>query len=132
MQICLLSDDYLSPTTTYSRILIDRRREGPALFQAEGKYWLISSDCTGWSPNPASYAVADHPLGPWTEYSNPCTGPGADTTFGAQSTFVLPLAGQKNHFIFMADRWNKLDLENSTYLWLPLTFTNGKPVITGP
>ncbi|HTI10484.1 MAG TPA: glycoside hydrolase family 43 protein [Puia sp.] len=132
MQVCLLSDDYLSPTTTYSRILIDRRREGPALFKAEGKYWLITSDCTGWSPNAATYAVADHPLGPWKEYGNPCTGLGADTTFGTQSTFVLPLPGKKDTFIFMADRWNKLDLERSAYLWLPLTLVDGKPTITGP
>jgi hypothetical protein len=131
MQVCLLSDDYLSPTTTYKRILINKRREGPAIFKCEGKYWLISSGCTGWSPNAASYAVADHPLGPWKEYGNPCTGPGADTTYGAQSTFVLPLAGTKHSFIFMADRWNKLDLERSTYLWLPLTIVNGKPRITG-
>ena len=132
MQVCLLSDDYLIPTITYSRILINRRREGPALFKSDGKYWLISSDCTGWSPNAATYAVADRPLGPYKEYGNPCTGPGADTTFGAQSTFVLPLAGKKDQFIFMADRWNKLDLERSTYLWLPLTIEEGKPVITGP
>ena len=130
MQVCLLSDDYLSPTKTYKRILINRRREGPAIFKADGKYWLISSDCTGWSPNAATYAVAPHPLGPWKEYGNPCTGPGADTTYGAQSTFVLPLAGTKHSFIFMADRWNKLDLERSTYLWLPLTIVNGKPRIT--
>ena len=35
MQVCLLSDDYLSPTKTYSRILIERRREAPALFKWE-------------------------------------------------------------------------------------------------
>ena len=29
-------------------------------------------------------------------------------------------------YIFMADRWNKTDLERSGYLWLPLTVNNGK------
>jgi hypothetical protein len=126
MQVCLLSDDYLSSTKTFSRILIGRRREAPALFKNDGKYYLITSSCTGWSPNAATYAVADKPLGPWKEYDNPCKGPGAETTFDAQSTFVLPVNGKTKTYIFMADRWNKSDLEKSDYLWLPLTINNGK------
>ncbi len=126
MQVCLLSDDYLKPTKTYSRILIGRRREAPAIFKNNGKYYLITSSCTGWSPNAASYAVADKPLGPWKEYDNPCKGPGAETSFDAQSSFVLPVQDKTNSYIFMADRWNKSDLEKSTYLWLPLTVKNGK------
>ena len=128
MQVCLLSDDYLNPTKTYSRILINKKREAPALFKNNGKYYLITSLCTGWSPNAAMYAVADNPLGPYKEFGNPCYGKGAETTFEAQSTYVLPVNGQ---YIFMADRWNKLDLEKSTYLWLPLTVSNGKVVIKG-
>jgi hypothetical protein len=131
MHVCLLSDDYLSPTKKYSRILIDKRREGPAMFKTKGKYYLVTSGCTGWSPNAASYAVADHPLGPWKEFGNPCSGPGADTTFGLQSTFVLPVQGKQPSFIFMADRWNKLDLEKSGYCWLPLFIKNDKVEIEG-
>jgi beta-xylosidase len=129
MQVCLLSSDYLSPTKTYSRILIGRRREAPALFKNGGRYYLITSSCTGWSPNAATYAVADKPMGPWKEYGNPCTGSGAETTFEAQSTYVLPLKGKANNYIFMADKWNKLDLGKSDYIWLPLIINNGKVVI---
>jgi len=125
MQICLLSDDYLHPVKTYSRILVNRRREAPALFKHDGKYYLISSDCTGWSANAASYAVAGKILGPYTEYGPPCKGPGSNTTFASQSTYVLPLPG-KNTYLFMADHWNKTDLEKSDYLWLPLKVINGK------
>jgi hypothetical protein len=39
---------------------------------------------------------------------------------------VLPLKDKPGSYIFMADRWNKLDLEKSDYLWLPLTISNGK------
>jgi hypothetical protein len=131
MQVCLLSDDYLAPTKTFSRILIDRNREAPALFKSGGKYYLITSSCTGWSPNAATYAVADNPLGPYKEYGNPCQGPGAETTFDAQSTYVLPVNGKPGNFIFMADRWNKLDLPKSDYLWLPLKVDNGKVLIDG-
>jgi beta-xylosidase len=126
MHVCLLSDDYLKPTTTYSRILVGRRREAPAIFKNSGKYFLITSSCTGWSPNAATYAVADQPLGPWKEYGNPCKGPGAETTFDAQSTYVLSVNDKEKSYIFMADRWNKLDLENSHYLWLPLIMRDGK------
>ncbi|MEJ7681757.1 MAG: glycoside hydrolase family 43 protein [Segetibacter sp.] len=129
LHVCLLSDDYLSPTETYRRILVNRKREAPAMFKNQGKYYLITSDCTGWSPNAATYAVANAPLGPWKEHGNPCAGPNAKTTFDSQSTFVLPLADKKNTFIFMADRWNKLNLEDSRYIWLPLQIVNGKVVI---
>ncbi|MBV8390423.1 MAG: family 43 glycosylhydrolase [Mucilaginibacter sp.] len=128
MQVCLLSDDYLSPTKTYSRILINKRREAPALFKNDGKYYLITSLCTGWSPNAAMYAVADNPLGPYKEFGNPCKGSGAETTFEAQSTYVLAVDGK---YIFMADRWNKTNLEKSTYLWLPLTVAKDKVEIRG-
>ncbi|HEY9197325.1 MAG TPA: glycoside hydrolase family 43 protein [Mucilaginibacter sp.] len=120
MQVCLLSDDYLKPTQTYSRILVDRAREAPAVFKNNGKYYLVSSGCTGWSPNAATYAVADSVMGPWTERGNPCKGENSDSTFFAQSSFVLPVAGKPGTFIFIADKWNKTDLEQSSYLWLPL------------
>ena len=129
MHVCLLNDDYFTPLKTYSRILENRRREAPAMFKSDGKYYLITSDCTGWSPNAASYAVADNPLGPWKEYDNPCKGKGAATTYEAQSTYVLPVNGKKNSFIFMADRWNKTNLPDSRYIWLPLLVKDGKPEI---
>ena len=132
MHVCLLSDDYLSPTKTWSRILVDRNREAPALFKNKGKYYLVTSACTGWSPNAVTYAIASQPLGPWKEYNNPCTGEGAETTFQSQSTFVLPVKGKKDQYIFMADKWNKLDLENSKYVWLPLYIKNGKAEIASP
>jgi lysophospholipase L1-like esterase len=130
MQVCLLSDDYLRPTKTYTRILVNRRREAPALFKNDGKYYLITSDCSGWSPNAATYAVADNIMGPYQENGNPCTGPGANTTFQSQSTYVIKVKGA-NNYLFMADRWNKTDLEKSDYLWLPLTVNNGKVEIKG-
>jgi hypothetical protein len=119
MHICLLSEDYLSPTKYYNRILINQRREAPALFKYEGKYFLITSLCSGWSPNAALYSVADSLMGKWENRGNPCSGPGADTSFGLQSSFVLPVNAMTGSFIFMADRWNKINLSNSGYLWLP-------------
>ena len=40
---------------------------------------------------------------------------------GGKSTFVLPVPNKPNCFIFLADRWNGRKLEDSRYVWLPLT-----------
>jgi hypothetical protein len=126
MQICLLSADYLSPTKKYIRILENQRREAPAMFKHEEKYYLITSLCSGWDPNAATYAVAGSVMGEWKQQGNPCIGKDSAITFNSQSTYVLPLENKNGSFIFMADRWNKLDLEDSRYLWLPLHINNGK------
>lgn len=124
MHICLLSDDYTSHTTIEKRILIGKSREAPAVFKNKNKYYLITSGCTGWSPNAAAYAVADTILSEWTTFSNPCIGPGEEKTWESQSAYVIPLKGHENSFIFMADRWQKNDLEHSRYVWLPLNINS--------
>ena len=129
MHISLLTDDYLKPSGIEKRIFIDKSREAPAMFKHLGKYYLITSGCTGWSPNPAMLASADSIFGRWTELYNPCKGPNSDSTFMAQSTFVFPVQGKPGKFIFMADRWNKTNLEDSRYVWLPLEFLGDSIVI---
>ncbi len=115
---------------TWARILVRRMREAPAPFKHQGKYFLITSACTGWAPNKADCAVADNVLGAYRSLGNPCRGPNADTTFGAQSTFVLPTPGSPGRFIFMADRWVASQLSDSRYVWLPLEFdAQGQPVV---
>ena len=68
-------------------------------------------------------------MGEWKTIGNPCTGPDAEKTFYAQSTFVMPVAGKKDAYIAMFDRWNKTDLRNSRYVWLPIVFKDGKVTI---
>lgn len=127
--VSLLTDDYLQHSGRFSRVFEKRRMEAPVVFKRNGRYWFIGSDCTGWDPNPARSAVADSIWGPWTELGNPCMGPGATNTFGAQSTFVFPVAGRCDAWIFMADRWNKTNLVDSRYVWLPLQFQDGRPAL---
>jgi hypothetical protein len=128
MYVVRLSDDYLGAALpqvegqTWARVLVHRQREGAAPFKFDGHYYLISSGCTGWAPNAATYAVADHVLGPYVEHGNPMRGPDAEHTFGAQSTYVLPAPnGPPGAFIFLADRWNPKQLGDSRYIWLPFT-----------
>ena len=104
----------------WERILVEQSREAPAPFKYRGKYYLITSGTSGWNPNPASYAVADHIFGPWTVKGNPCEGEHAATTFDSQSTFVLPAPGKgSGAFIYMGDRWIRNNLADSRYVWLP-------------
>ena len=129
MQVCLLNDDYLSPTTTYTRITSAQNREAPAVFKYNKKYYLITSDCTGWSPNQSTYAIADSLLGDWKQMGNPCLGNGAKNTFGAQSTYIIPIHGHLDTFLFLADVWNKKNLQDSRYIWLPIKMKENKPLI---
>lgn len=122
LHVSQLTDDYLKPAGKYARLFIGRSMEAPAVFKRKGRYYLIASGCTGWDPNPARSAVADNIFGPWTELGNPCRGKDAGITFGCQSTFVLPVAGQPDVFMAMFDRWKKFDLPNSEHLWLPVEF----------
>lgn len=129
LHICLLSDDYLTPTRQFTRNFIQQSREAPAVFKLDGKYYIVSSGCTGWDPNQAEIAVADSILGEWQVLGNPCTGTDADKTFYAQSTYVVPVVGRKNAFIAMFDRWNKTNLKDSRYVWLPLLFDENRITI---
>jgi beta-xylosidase len=105
---------------TWARILVRQMREAPASFKHKGRYYLITSACTGWNPNRAGYAVADNILGPWKDMGDPSVGPEAETTFRSQSTFVIPAPGAgKGAFIFLADRWMPKNLQDSRYVWLP-------------
>lgn len=125
MYISLLTDDYLKPSGRFTRNFIKESREAPAVFKHEGKYYMLSSGCTGWDPNVAEIAVADSIMGTWKTIGNPCTGPDADKTFYAQSTYVQPVIGKKNAYIAMFDRWKKKDLEDSRYVWLPVLIKDG-------
>lgn len=124
-----LTDDYLRPTGRYTRQFIGQSREAPAVFKHDGKYYMLSSGCTGWDPNKAEIAVADSIMGEWTVLGDPCTGPDADKTFYAQSTYVQPVVGKKDLYVAMLDRWNKKDLEDSRYVWLPIDFSGDSVTI---
>lgn len=130
MHVSLLTPDYLHTAGKWARIFIGRSMEAPAVFKHEGKYYFIGSGCTAWAPNAARMAVADSVLGPWHELPNPCVGDNAEKTFLAQSTFVLPVQGRPDCYVFLADRWNQWDLPESRYVWLPLEFSsNGNFIV---
>lgn len=130
MHISQLTDDYLSHAGNYVRLFAGRYMEGMTICKtSDGKYYIIASDCTGWNPNAARSAVADDIFGPWKELGNPAQGEGANTTFDSQSTYILPVQGKKDAFIFMGDRWRPENAIDGRYVWLPIDFEDDKPVI---
>ena len=131
LHIAELSDDYLSHSGKYIRVAPGGSNEAPAIFKkADGTYWMITSGCTGWAPNEARMFSAPSIWGPWTQHPNPCVGPNAQLTFGGQSTFVLPIPGKQDAFMFMADIWRPKHPSDARYIWLPIQFKeDGTPVV---
>jgi len=124
LQLAELSKDYTVHTGKFIRIYIDHQTEAPALFKHNKRYYLIGSGCTGWDPNAARWFTADSIWGKWTYMGNPCIGPQSDKTFGGQSTYVLPVEGKKDAFIFIADKWTPKNAIDGRYFWLPIVFKN--------
>lgn len=136
LHISLLSDDYLSHAGKYVRVFEHRWSEAPAICKRQGRYWMITSGCTGWAPNAARAAVASSIWGPWKELGNPCAGVnpansnGPDKTFGGQSTYILPVQGKPGAFIALFDIWNPDNAIDGRYVWLPMRFTDEGVTVT--
>ncbi len=138
LHISLLTADYLDFTGKFVRIFPGGHNEAPAICKHDGKYWLIASGCTGWDPNEARSYVADSMSGPWKPLGNPCRGPhpsggmGPERTWGGQSTFILPVHGRPGAFIAMFDVWRPRNPIDGRYLWLPVSFEDGRILVTHP
>jgi beta-xylosidase len=122
LDIAELDNNYTGHTGKFVRVYAGRQTEAPALFKHNGTYYLIGSGTTGWAPNPARWFSAPSIWGPWTYHGNPCVGPNSEITFNGQSTFVLPVNGNKDAYIFVADRWVPKNAIDGRYIWLPIQF----------
>jgi hypothetical protein len=129
IRINLLTDDYLKMQGVVKRIFVKEKREAPAIFKHNGKYFMITSGTTGLSPNASMYAVSNSVLGDWKIMGNPAIGFGSESTFKSQPTYVSPVVNKPGTFILMADRWNRRNLAESTYIWLPINFSGTKITI---
>ncbi|WP_158559267.1 glycoside hydrolase family 43 protein [Deminuibacter soli] len=128
MYISLLNADYEAIATpavlnkTWVRALPGAFREAPAVFKADGWYYMFTSGTTGWKPNPAKVYRAKTMLGKWEDMGNPCAGDEQQTSFRSQPTCVIPAPGRSaGNFIYMGDRWVGEALAQSTYVWLPFS-----------
>lgn len=145
IQIAQLTDDCMRHNGSFVRVAAGGQNEAPTIFKKDGTYWMITSGCTGWAPNAARMFTAKNIFGPWKQLPNPCRGESLKAspngqgspakTFGAQGTFILHLTDKKlarkfgSDYIFMADIWKPKELADSRHLWIPITFSDGKPVL---
>ena len=60
-----LTDDYLA-AASHTVLLPGQRREAPAIVKVEGKYYMLSSACSGWDPNQCKLSTSDSLTGGWT------------------------------------------------------------------
>lgn len=127
LHIYRLTADYLNVDEQVKSIWQGEYREAPAVFKKDGKYFMLSSFCTGWAPNQGKYASADSIEGRWSMLSDF----GDSTTFRSQPAFVLPVCRDgETHFYYIADRWDAHDYYNSTYVILEIKFdASGNPYI---
>jgi len=118
LYISQLDNNFTNVTGLYEKALIDQEREAPALLFWKGKYYMVSSGCTGWQPNSALYAVSNHLLCGWKLIDNPCSGENYRRTFEGQSAHIFVANGQP---VLLLDHWKPENLQFSGYSMLPIT-----------
>lgn len=107
--LCMeLSEDYLQAEREAARSYPDLRppftREAPALFEAEGKKYMLTSGMTGYVPNRSDSAVADCWDAPFESIGDPHAEDASCASFNSQISKVFRVEGT-DLFVAMADRW---------------------------
>ena len=174
--LCMeLSEDYLhakkEASKSYANLNPPFTREAPALFETDGKKYMLTSGMTGYVPNKSDSAVCDSWDGVFESLGDPHIDDASCASFNSQISKIFRVEGTER-FIAMADRWlpkqpvdarladvftrviagtydpahyqatdderremyaaNKLETADTAiadYVWLPVEFENGRPVI---
>jgi len=115
--------------------------ESPTVFKANGTYYWIGSNKTGWRANNNFYSTAPAIGGPWTYqgYLAPVKDPNDilsdERTWLSQSTWVQPITGCKGTlYLYFGDHWDGTQDTTApgkhnylaTYVFQPLVFTGAK------
>lgn len=119
-----LTDDYMNVEKLVQRLWQGEYREAPAVFETDGKYYMLSSYCTGWAPNQGKYAVSSSMEGRWSMLRDI----GNETTYQSQSAFILNHNGQ---ILYFGDRWGGGDEKyfDSGYVIYPLIIKEDKLIM---
>lgn len=120
INISRLNEDYTDVDGFYTSVMIDQYREAPAVFYHNNIYYMITSGCTGWNPNPALFSRSEFIMGKWLLIDNPCRGERMSVTFDGQSTYIFEVNGK---FYIMLDHWIPTNLKKSGYSILPIEIT---------
>jgi len=122
LHVYRLSSDYQSIASLVQKLFVGQSREAPCMFKRNGYYYLITSACTGWTPNQQCYSYATSVSGGWSGLANI----GNSNCYTSQAAYVLPVQGSSTtSYLFMGDRWAGATggkANDSTYVWLPIIF----------
>lgn len=121
IHIYRLTQDYLAIDRLECILWPGQQREAPTVFKRNGIYFMLTSACTGWTPNQSSYAWAKSMAGPWSERKNF----GDETTYYSQPTCVLQPDSNEDAWWYLGDRWGGTEgYFNSEYVMLPIRFAS--------
>ena len=119
LHVYRLSEDYMNTECLVHKLWQGEYREAPAIFRRGSKYYMFSSFCTGWNPNQCRYATSDGIERQWGILNDI----GDDTTYRTQPAFFIKITGKKaESYIYVSDRWDGKDYNNSRYVFLPVNF----------
>ena len=80
-------------------------REGPAVFERGGKWYMLTSGMTGYVPNKSDSAVSDAPDQPFVSIGDPHVNDVSCASFNSQISQVFKVPGKRDLYIALADRW---------------------------
>jgi hypothetical protein len=117
-----LTSDYRHIDKLVAKLFAGSKREAPCLFKRGNYYFLLTSGCTGWSPNQAQYSVSTSLASGWSALKNI----GDSNTFYSQPAYVIPVQGSSTTtYLYTGDRWGGAwggRVNESMYVWAPLSF----------
>lgn len=114
-----LSDDYLTPVE-HTSLFNGQRREAPAIVKHEGRYYMLSSACSGWDPNTCKLSYTDNLTSGWSGLSDV----GNKIAYDTQAASILKVEGSKaTTYLYVGDRWQDPGLPESKTIIFPISFT---------
>ncbi|HEY8464110.1 MAG TPA: RICIN domain-containing protein [Bacillota bacterium] len=119
-----LTPDFRNIATLVAKLFVGQQREAPCLIKRNNYYYLITSGCTGWSPNQAKYAYSTNLSSGWSGLYNL----GNSNTYRSQPAYIIPVQGSETTtYLYTGDRWAGAwggPVMDSQYVWLPLIFNS--------
>lgn len=108
--LCMeLSDDYLRAkkevAKSYQNLTPPFTREAPALFEAYGRKYMVTSGMTGYIPNKSDAAASGGWDQEFASLGSPHVQDNSNASFNSQISKIFRVEGKENCFIAMADRW---------------------------
>ena len=117
-----LTSDYRNIDSLVVKLFAGAKREAPCLFKRGSNYFLLTSGCTGWTPNQAQYTVSTSLTSGWASMKNM----GDGNTFYSQPAYVIAVQGTSSTtYLYTGDRWGGAwsgKVNESMYVWAPISF----------